>query len=178
MAGESRTGAEPVSEKTPVFRDIAIAGITIVHARVAIDIEGLPEMPVESLRISDVVASARTGLKGYHTIGLELHNVEIDSDPESGPAFLIRDSKDLDLDGVSSRRAAAGFPVVRLDACPGAVVRRSRAFPGTATFLSLAVGQSKTIVLGANALANARLPVEETAKEFPMVAESSTERNQ
>jgi hypothetical protein len=178
MAGESRTGAEPVSEKTPVFRDIAIVGITMVHARVAIDIEGLPEMPVESLRISDVVASARTGLKGYHTIGLELHNVEIDSDPESGPAFLIRDSKDLDLDGVSSRRAAAGFPVVRLDACPGAVVRRSRAFPGTATFLSLAVGQSKTIVLGANALANARLPVEETAKEFPMVAESSTERNQ
>ena len=178
MAGESRTGAEPVSEKTPVFRDIAIVGITMVHARVAIDIEGLPEMPVESLRISDVVASARTGLKGYHTIGLELHNVEIDSDPESGPAFLIRDSKDLDLDGVSPRRAAAGFPVVRLDACPGAVVRRSRAFPGTATFLSLAVGQSKTIVLGANALANARLPVEETAKEFPMVAESSTERNQ
>jgi hypothetical protein len=104
--------------------------------------------------------------------------VEIDSDPESGPAFLIRDSKDLDLDGVSSRRAAAGFPVIRLDACPGAVVRRSRAFPGTATFLSLAVGQSKTIVLGANALSNARLPVEETAKEFPMVAESSTERNQ
>src|ERR1039457_4925516 len=32
------------------------------NARVAIDIEGLPEMPCAGLRISDVIASAQTGL--------------------------------------------------------------------------------------------------------------------
>ena len=37
---------QPVSERTPVFRNIAISHMTINHARVAIDIEGLPEMPI------------------------------------------------------------------------------------------------------------------------------------
>jgi hypothetical protein len=57
-------------------------------------------------------------------------------------------------------------------------VRRSRASPGAGTFLSIAVGQLKMIVLDGNALQSARRPVEESAKEFPMVPESSTERNQ
>jgi polygalacturonase len=178
MAGEARTGSEPVTEKTPVFRDIAISHVTMARARVAIDVEGLPEMPISGLRISDVVASSKTGVKAYHTAGLELHDVAVEGDPKSGPAFLIRDSQELELDGVSSRRPAAGFPVVRLDGCPGARVRGSRAFPGTETFLSVAVGQLKTIVFDSSALAGARRPVEETAKEFPMVPESSTERNQ
>ena len=177
MAGESRTGAQAVSDRTPIFRDIAISHVTMAHARVAIDVEGLPEMPISGLRISDVIASAKTGVKGYHTTGLELHNVQVNADPENGPTFLIRESKDLELDNIASRRPAQAFPVVRLDLCPGAVLHRSRAFPGTGTFLSLALGQSKSVVLDANALKNARLPVEETAKEYPMAAEASTERD-
>jgi hypothetical protein len=164
---------EPVSERTPVFRNIAVSHMTINRARVAIDLEGLPEMPVDGLRISDVIASAKIGMKAYNTVRLELHNVQVNA--ASGPAFLIRDSKELELDGVSTREPLADVPVIRLDRCPGATVRASKAFAGTGTFLSVAPGALKSTVLIGNTLGSARQATEESAKDFPMIPETSTE---
>jgi polygalacturonase len=165
MEGEARTAAQPVSEKTPVFRNIAISHLTISGARVAINIEGLPEMPIRGLRISEVIASAKTGMKAFDTSGLELHHVELNAD--SGPAFLVQDSAELELDGVSTRRPLSNTPVIRLDRCPGAIVRDSRAFAGTDTFLSVAPGELRSVVLEGNSLGNARQPVEEAAGSEP-----------
>jgi polygalacturonase len=165
MEGEVRTSAQPVSEKTPVFRNIAISHMTIHHARVAIDIEGLPEMPISGLRISDVIASAKVGLKARRTLALELHDVQVNA--ESGPAFLVRDSKELELDGVSTRKPLAGTPVIRLDGCAGAIVRGSRAFEGTDTFLSVAPGELKSVIREGNTLDNARTPAVEAAGSEP-----------
>jgi polygalacturonase len=123
MEGEVKTAEEPVSKRTPVYRNIAIGNMTINRARVAINIEGLPEMPISGLRISDVAASGRAGLKASNTVGLELRNVQMNAD--SGPAFLVRDSKELELDAVSSRTPSANAPVIRLERCPGAAQERS-----------------------------------------------------
>lgn len=183
MQGETRVPDEPVSRRTPAFRNIAISNITISNSRgvtnfgwnpvsisgnppqppVAINIEGLPELPITGLRIHDVTASGKGGLKAYNTLGLELHNVEIN--PESGPAFLVRDSKELVLDGISTRKPFPETPVVRIDRCPGAIVR-GRAFAGTGTFLSVAPGEIKSIVLEGNGLAGAKKATEETPSDF------------
>ena len=165
MEGEARTSAQPVSEKTPVFRNIAISHMTINDARVAINVEGLPEMPISGLRISDVIASAKTGMKASNTQALELHHVQVNAD--SGPAFLVQDSKGLELDGVSTRKPLAGTPVIRLDRCPGAIVRASRAFADTDTFLSVAPGELKSVVLEGNALGSARKATEEAPGSEP-----------
>jgi hypothetical protein len=110
-----------------------------------INIEGLPEMPISGLRISNIIALGKSGLKAHDTVAMELHNVQVNAD--SGPAFLIRDSKELELDGVSTREPLADVPVIRLDNCPGAIVRGSRAFAGTGTFLSAAMGDLNNMVL-------------------------------
>jgi len=159
MEGEKQSAAEPISERTPVFRNIAISGITIKGAKLAIDIVGLPEMPISGLRISDVIASAKAGMRGSFTDALELHHVQINAD--AGPAFLVQDSKELELDGVATRTPVAGAPVIRLESCPGAVVRNSRAFAGTGTFLSVARGELKDVVLEGNVVSEARTPAEE-----------------
>src|SRR5579864_6431184 len=70
MEGEVRTGEQTVSRTTPIFRNIAISNITITRARLAINIEGLPEMPVSGLRTSDVIASGKAGLKAFNSVGL------------------------------------------------------------------------------------------------------------
>jgi len=131
---------------------------------VTINIEGLPELPISGLRISDVIASGKIGLKAYNTEALELHNVQVNA--ASGPAFLIRDSKDLELDGATTRRPVAGSPVIRLDRCPGAIVRGSRVFANTGTFLSVAPGELKSVVLQGNTLGFARKATEEAAGDF------------
>jgi len=174
MEGEVRTNNATVTPRTPVFRDIAVSNMTVNHARVAIDVEGLPEMPIANLRISGIIASAQTGVKAYNTDALELHDVQVNA--EKGPAFLISDSKDLELDDVTTRKPAAGIPVIRLDRCPGAIVRDSRAFAGTGTFLSVGPGELKKVVLMGNALGNARKAVEESVKGYPTTGESPAER--
>ncbi|MGO9587829.1 MAG: glycoside hydrolase family 28 protein [Limisphaerales bacterium] len=159
MEGEVKAAEEPVSERTPVFRNIAISGMIIKRAKLAIDIKGLPEMPISGLRISDVIVSAKSGMRGSFTDALELHNVQVNAD--SGPAFLIQDSKELELDGVATRKPLADAPVVRLERCPGAIVRNSQACDSTGTFLSVPAGELKSIKLDGNALDAAKHPTEE-----------------
>ena len=186
MQGEHPSAEEPVSRRTPIFRDIAIDHVTVHNARGAgeygwnpvsissadrnrvvvpltVNIEGLSEMPISGLRIHDLVADGRGGLRARHTTGLELRSIEMDAD--AGPAFLIRDSAELELDGVATRRSAPGAPVVRLDHCPGAVVRNSKAY-GTGTFLSTGPGELKHIVLEGNALGRAAMATEESPIDF------------
>jgi len=155
---------EPVSARTPVFRNIAISHVTISRCPVAVTVDGLPEMPVEGLRLADIVAGAKEGLRAHDALGLELHNVRIDA--ESGPPFLIRDSRQVDLDGVGTRTPKPGTPVVRLDRVQGAALRNSIAWPGTATFLSVAPGQTSTVSLLANDLAAAAVVIKEEASDL------------
>jgi hypothetical protein len=103
-------------------------------------------------------------LLAFNTQGLELRNVRLDA--EEGPEFLIRDSTGLDLDRVESRQPNAAAPVIRLDNCAGALVRGSRAWPGTNTFLSVQPGSLKGITLEGNHLGEAKTPIEETNGDF------------
>ncbi len=140
MQGESPPPQEPVSVRTPVFRRIAISHVTIRGARgsfeygwnpvsisgnkpgspITISISGLPEMPIEGLRMSDIVATGAGGLRASDTRGLELSDIRMDA--SQGPAFLIRDSSGLRLDQLSTGAATPGVPALRLDRCPGAVI--------------------------------------------------------
>jgi len=132
----TRAPDEPVSERTPIFRNIAISHVTVNRCRTAVSIEGLPEMPVEGLRLTDVIATAKEGLRAFNTKGLELHYVRINA--ETGIPFLIRDSVNLDLDGVQA-------PVVRLDRVKAVSVRNV----GVEVVLSLAPGLKPEIAVPA-----------------------------
>ena len=183
--GETTSGtaaaSQPVSIRTPVFRDIAISHITIDKARgapdfgwnpvsisgsprqppVTIDIEGLPEMPIANLRLGDITAAGKGGIRVHDTENLELHHVQMMQD--AGAAYLFRDSRDLVLDDISCPKPPANVPVVRIEHCVGAIVRASRAFAGTGTFLSVRPGELAGIVLEGNVLGNAKTSTEESA---------------
>jgi len=150
----TRAPEEPVSARTPVFRNFAISHVTINRCKTAVSIEGLPEMPVEGLRLTDIVANAQEGLRAFNTNGLELHNVRINAG--SGVAFLIRDAANLDMDGVQTRAPKGDAPVVRLDRVKAASLRNSIAWPGTGVFLSL--GPDAKVTSTANDLTAAATP--------------------
>ena len=157
----TRAPAEPVSVRTPVFRNISISHVTISRCKTAVSIEGLPEMPVEGLRLSDITGSAKEGLRAFNTKGLELHNVRIN--PESGIPFLIRDSTQLDLDGLQTRSPKAGVPVVRLDRSTEVTLRNSIAWSGTDLFLSMAPGLK--VILSGNDFSKSATPSKEEAAD-------------
>jgi polygalacturonase len=154
MGGEAETRPEAVSERTPVFRNIAISNVTIRAAKkAAVDIEGLPEMSIHTLWLQGITGSGNTGLLATHTDDLELHNVQMTA--RQGPAFSITDAANLELDGVTSLSAAAGQPVIRLRHAPDAILRNSRILPGTKKFLEADPDDLRTIHLEGNLLGEA-----------------------
>ena len=150
----TKTDPEPVSERTPIFRDIAISHFTIKKSPCMAKILGLPEMHIQGLRIIDVVASTDVGLLCDSTLGLELHNVQVDTN--KGPAFDIRNCKDIELNGIKTTKPLADEPVVRMENVQDAFIHGCRAFPGTGSFLELKGKTTKDILLIGNQLTAAK----------------------
>ncbi len=86
MGGESGTREEPVSARTPVFRNIAISNVTIHGAKKVIDIDGLPEMPITGLRLTNISGSGKVGVSTRYTDGLELQDVRVIESTPARPA--------------------------------------------------------------------------------------------
>jgi hypothetical protein len=61
----------------------------------------------------------------------------------------------------AARNPIAGAPVLRLAKSPGAILRDSRAFPGTGVFLSIGPGELGAVTLLGNLLEDAKTPTEE-----------------
>ena len=150
----TKTDPEPVSERTPVFRDIAISNFTIKNSPCTAKIFGLPEMPIQGLRISDVVASTGKGIICENAEGVELHNVQVNV--EEGSPFMFTDCKDLELNGVKSTKHPGDKPVVSLENIENAFIHGCRAFPGTGDFLELRGKTTKDIFLVGNQFSAAR----------------------
>jgi polygalacturonase len=125
MGGESTTRQEPVSNRTPVFRNIAISHVTISGAqKKVVDIDGLPEMPIAGLRLTDVIGSGQAGLTARYADALELHRVRLDA--ARSPAFTIDNASNLELDGISASKPIPESQLLRLTNAPGAIVRNGR----------------------------------------------------
>jgi len=147
MEGETKESrvAMAKSAATPSFQDIAIDGVTIDGAKKLIDVDGLPESPIDGLRISDVIGTGVLGAHLVHASGMELHNVQLNV--EQGPAFLMEDCTEAELDHVGSRGLAKDEPVVRIERSEGAIVRDSRTFAGVGSgvLVSVPAGGAKGV---------------------------------
>lgn len=152
----TKTDPEPVSERTPVFRDIAISHFTIKSCPLTAKILGLPEMPIRQLRITDMTASTKIGFHCDSVDGLELHNVQINVD--NGPAFEISNSKNIELDGTTTQKPRTNEPVVRMEDVRDVFVRGCRAYPGTGNFLEICGYTSSDIILIGNHFAAVKKP--------------------
>lgn len=68
---------EPVSEGTPIFKDIYMRNIVCRGAGRAMTVRGLPEMPIKGVRVEDTVLEARSGLSCSYVENLQLRKVAI-----------------------------------------------------------------------------------------------------
>jgi polygalacturonase len=62
--------AEPVTERTPINRDITIRNVTATDCPGAGTIRGLPEAPVSDVTLQNVTIHAKTGMTIYHARGI------------------------------------------------------------------------------------------------------------
>jgi len=87
---------EPVSERTPIFRDFHMRNITCERAKAAIEIRGLPEMPIDNITIENVRMTAETGATIIDATNVTLSSVHLKC--EKSPALRCNNVENLRLD--------------------------------------------------------------------------------
>jgi polygalacturonase len=91
---------EPISERTPAFRDFAIRNVVCHGANRALEIRGLPEMPVERITLENVRLKAKRGAMLDDVKDVTLSGAKLDI--EQGPAIACHNVTGLRLDRVDS----------------------------------------------------------------------------
>jgi len=67
----------PVTEETPVFRDITLRDLVCVGARTALLVNGLPELPLSRLTIEGFDAETERGVVARYADGLKLERLRL-----------------------------------------------------------------------------------------------------
>jgi polygalacturonase len=96
VEGAAEAKPEPVSEKTPQFRDIYIEDVICRGARQAVALQGLPEMPIRGIHLSNVSLTAVNGMACTDAQDITLNNVEILN--SRGPVMSLLNSRDVQVD--------------------------------------------------------------------------------
>jgi polygalacturonase len=85
----------PVTEETPSFKDIYVKNVTCKGAGRAAFMQGLPEMNLKNIQLSNITISATKGIEMIDADGIVLDNVNITT--EKGYALQMKNSKNVTI---------------------------------------------------------------------------------
>ena len=151
-----KSDPEPVSERTPIFRNIRFNGIT-GDAKIAGELTGLGEMPLQGVSLSDVSLDAASGFTIMDAKDVRFHNVTINA--AKGPAILADKTTGLELDAVTTGRPDTKSPVIALGDIKNVFVHGCSALPGIKNFISVPEKFAGELVLEGNSFKGLNEPV-------------------
>ena len=85
----------PVDETTPQFKNITINNVTSFNSGMSVKFNGLPEMPIENITVTNSTFTARQGGLLSESTGIKFDNVSITS--SEGAALKINNCSDATL---------------------------------------------------------------------------------
>ncbi|MGD0651689.1 MAG: glycosyl hydrolase family 28 protein, partial [Verrucomicrobiia bacterium] len=84
--------AQPVTETTPIYRNIRITNLKATCEKSAGIILGLPESKISDVVLENVeITAATTGLSIKNAKGIQLKNVQVT--PKKGPPFIVENAQ-------------------------------------------------------------------------------------
>lgn len=89
----------PVTEKTPIFRNIFVKDLVSRNARRALFFNGLPEMNIENIHLENAFITARYGAELSESKEISFKNVTVI--PEEGPAYKLHNVKHLSTENIA-----------------------------------------------------------------------------
>lgn len=104
---------EPVSERTPVFRNIHISNVTGSDVKKIGYITGINEMPISEISFSNINMVAENGFTAKTAKNITFHN--IDFSVKKGAALAFDECQDIVIDNVHSKAPLANQPIIELN---------------------------------------------------------------
>lgn len=105
----------PVNEETPQFKNISIKNITIAGAYQAVFLQGLPEMNLENIEISNLTAKAENGFSIIDAKGIKIHNVSLDI--EKPTVFEIYNGKNMSFKNIKINKPSDKIVSINGEVC-------------------------------------------------------------
>jgi polygalacturonase len=153
----AKTSVEPVSERTPRFRNIHFSNITASQVNQAAFLNGLEEMPIENITFNDINMEAKTGFDIRNANRIEFHNVEVNT--EIGPSIKADRVNSLTVNNVKTYTPLKNVPVVDLKDVKNAFIYNAFPVSGTDTYLKISGDKTSGISLGNNNFKQVKTPV-------------------
>lgn len=103
---------EPVSARTPAFRNIHISNVTGNDVRKVGYITGISEMPISEISFSNINMVADLGFTAKTATNIQFNNVDLAV--KKGASFAFDECKDVVLNNVRSKAPLANQPIIEL----------------------------------------------------------------
>lgn len=103
---------EPVTERTPVFRNVHISNVTGVDVNKVGFITGIEEMPVNEISFSNINMTAKEGFTAETATNLHFNNISIAT--EKGPSLSFTKCDGVVLNDVRSMAPLADQAIVEV----------------------------------------------------------------
>lgn len=144
---------EPVSERTPVFRNVGISNVIGTNLNRIGYISGITEMPIDGIAFSNVRMQAKEGFSAATATNLTFDNVDFSCD--KGSAFSFDNCSGVMLNNVRSSAPLAATPVI--DITKSTNVLLNNCFQMTAADLFVRTVDTE-LIKGQNYLQNVKTP--------------------
>ncbi|GAB3417032.1 glycoside hydrolase family 28 protein [Niabella aquatica] len=147
----AKSAPEPVSERTPKFRNIRLSNIT-AYTNEAMYINGIEEMPVSEISLNDVAFHAKQGITIRNAKDIQLHYVRVNTTEGSS---LKADNVDrLLVNSFETATPLEDKPVVILKNTKNVLLQNTWPFEGTSKYLEITGEQTKNLNLKNNLFRN------------------------
>lgn len=109
LNGEKREAPKvemlPVTEATPVFKDIHINNVVCNGAEKGIFIRGLPEMHIKNIKLENMVLQANKGIDCSEATGITFNNIKLIT-KETNPVVDVLNSDNLSFNKITYREGS------------------------------------------------------------------------
>lgn len=101
-AANEKVTIPPVTEATPIFRDVFIENIICNGAKKGVFIRGIPEMPISNIQLKNLTLNTNEGIEIKDAKGIVVENVKVTTLNRAQALVYIETSQDLTFDNLSS----------------------------------------------------------------------------
>jgi polygalacturonase len=148
---------EPVSERTPVFRNIHISNMTGTNINTAALIVGLPEMPVSDISFYDIDLKSENGFEMSDVTNVSMNRVAVNTD--KGPAFKFDRISEARLSQLGTCKPLADASVIEIVDCHDIMVQDCFPEKGSKAFMEASGVKTSGIYLMNNYLDRLANPI-------------------
>lgn len=145
----AKTEIAPVTERTPIFRNIHLSNITAQGEQAAY-LNGLEEMPIENVSFSNIVMETKIGFDIRASKGITFTNVSVN--PSTGPAITASHVNGLQISGLQTAAALNEQAVLKFNHVKQAFISNCFIREPVKTFLEASGSETEGILLKSNDL--------------------------